>query len=132
MANEGLSIKERIVIFTPIVLVIIFVLIFFKFKQTSKDDFYNEVVPSEFHGIIVEKYLKEFNHAEPKIKYQFDNSIIDISVFNWIDFYDHAKIGDSIFKNEGDSVLCLKRKMDDSIYRFRYFFDKGWGIVRRW
>jgi hypothetical protein len=130
MASEGLSTKERAIIFTPIMVVIIIVLIFFKFKQTSKDDFYNEVVPSEFHGIIIEKY-KAFNHAEPRIKYQFGNSIMDISAFNWVDLYERAKIGDSIYKNKGDTVLCLKNKKSDSIFKLNYFFDKGWSIVKR-
>jgi len=130
MEKVGLKNKEIAIIFGPIILVIVIVSFFFKFKQTSKDDFNNYVVPSEFHGIIVEKY-RQYNHDEPRIKYKVNNSIIEMSAFNWIDLYEKTEIGDSIYKIKNDTVLYVKKKDNDSIYKFSYFFDKGWGIVKR-
>jgi len=130
MADKGLKIKERIIIFGPIILVIIIVSFFFNFKQTSKQGFYKYVVPSEFHGIVVKKY-RHWNHYEPRIKYKHDSAIIDMSTFNWIELYNNVEIGDSIYKIKGDTVLYLKKKQNNSILKFNYFFDKGWGVVKR-
>ena len=125
-----ISNKDRIMIFAPIFFVIIFTSFFFKCEQTSEADFYQYVVPAEYHGIIIEKHTSN-NHAEPFVQYDCEGIINEMSCFNWYDVYENSEIGDSIYKIKGDSVMYLKKKKDLSILKIYYFFDKGWSIVKR-
>ena len=130
MERVELGTKEKLLIFGPIIIVIIFISFFFKFEQTSKDDYYKKVVPAEYHGKIIEKF-RIFNHNEPFIRYKDENSIYDMSTFNWIDLYENVEVGDSIIKKKNDKILILKKLKDGNAIRINYFFDKGWHIVKR-
>lgn len=130
MKEKVLSGKEHIIIFGPIILIILFVAIFFKFEQTSRQDFYDYVIPSQFNGKVIEKY-RSYNHAEPKIKYYDKGVIYEMSCYNWKNLYDRIDIGDSIFKISGDTTMFLKKKDNIEPFPIYYVFDEGWGIVRR-
>ena len=130
MDNEGLTDKERMIIFGPIIIVVIILAFFFKFKQTSKDDFIEFVVPSEYHGVLTEKFHNS-NHYEPILKLKNESHSFEISAFNWPDIFDKAELGDSIFKVKGDSLLYLSKHENDTILKFKYTYGKGWSIVKR-
>ena len=123
--------KERLIILSPIVIVILVVSIFFKFKQDSENIFYQYVVPDEFHGTIIEKFRIPYQHDHPYIKLQNETEIWEMSTFNWDDLYSESEVGDSIYKNSGDTVLYLKKTKDNSMITINYFFDKGYSIVKR-
>jgi hypothetical protein len=91
--------KDKMIIFSPIILVIILISFFFKFEQTSKDIFYRHVVPVQYHRKIIEKY-RIFNHNEPFIRFKENKSIYEMSTFNWIDLYEKAEAGDSILEKK--------------------------------
>ena len=129
--QEYLSNKERLILATPFIIVIVVVSIFFRFKQNSENIFYQYVVPEEYHGVIIEKYRKVYQHNHPYLKLQNETKIWEVSTFNWIELFDNSEIGDSIYKIKGDTVLYLKKKIDNSTIEINYFFDKGWSIVKR-
>jgi len=129
--NIKLTNKERIIIVSPIFIIILVVSFFFKFKQDSENIFYKYVVPDEYHGVIIEKFRRIYQHDHPYIKLQNETKIWEMSVFNWNDLYNKSEVGDSIYKNKGDTVLYVKKKKDNSIITINYFFDKGWSIVKR-
>ncbi|MFZ4454816.1 MAG: hypothetical protein ACOYOT_01210 [Bacteroidales bacterium] len=123
-------INEKLIIFAPILIVVFIVLILFKPKQNSSDIFYNEIVPQQFDGIIVEKYHSS-NHYDPVVKFNNGKNIEELDAFNWTNLYDECNVGDSIYKIKGDTALNLKLSRNDSIIRISYFFDSSWGIVKR-
>ncbi len=130
MERAELGTKEKLLIFSPIFFVIIFISFFFKFEQTSREYFFKQVVPAEYHGKIIAKF-RIFNHDEPFIRYKDENSVYEMSTFNWIDLYEISEVGDSIFKRKNDTVLILKKFKVGQLIRINYFFNKGWGFVKR-
>jgi hypothetical protein len=107
-----------------------FILVFFKIEQTSKEDFYMNVVPAEYHGRIIEKF-RIYNHNEPFIRVKENTSIYEMSTFNWMYLYEQAEVGDSILKRKNEKILILKKWKNGDVIRINYFFDKGWSIVKR-
>jgi|WetSurMetagenome_2_1015567.scaffolds.fasta_scaffold1295362_1 hypothetical protein len=126
-----LKAKDRITIFLPIGIVIIVVSFFFTFKQTGQTDFENIVIPANYSGVIVYKYINEVNHGDQIIDLKNENGIEKFSASHWNDLYDLSEKGDSLYKKQGETTLKLKKKKNDTVLILKYFAGSGYGCMKR-
>ena len=102
-----LSDKERFFLFSPLILVVIGLVFFFKFHDPGEKYFDEVTVPSEFNGFVIKKYQESKNHAAPIIIVADKTGHINIRALDWIGLYEKTEISDKLIKKKDEKTITL-------------------------
>lgn len=99
----------KVITFIIVFLIIVYFALFFSEKQAIKED---------FSGVV-----KEINydaHGNPRVKFS-NGDFINLLLFSFDDSPKNIKIGDSLNKKKGSSLLFHYKQNENGIY---YLFNK--------
>lgn len=84
----------------------------------------NSLTRLKIRGVIVNKYIDNFNHAAPVLVYVESNKEEEFYVGRWDDntgLWEDTQIGDSLIKESNTLDLCVKKKNGSYIiYKSKY------------
>lgn len=95
----------------------------YHFEPTSKiiNDVFKQDLKLSFEGLVIDKYIDHKNHNSKTcvILEDGDTTIILLN-FDESGLYNYLFVGDSVFKNNGDSLILVKRRNDIRHFYLNY------------
>mgnify|MGYP000862954862 CR=1 FL=1 len=101
--------------------VLAFLIYHFRSDSTIKDNVFKKDIGLRFRSVIIDKYIDHENHNyKTCILLEGTDTLILFLDFDKSGLFNYLEVGDSVFKDIGDSLIIVKRKDDIRHFYLKY------------
>jgi hypothetical protein len=103
------------------VFVLVFLIYHFKSDSTIKDSVFKQDIKLSFRSVLKDKYIDTENHNyKTCILLEGTDTLTLFLDFDKSGLFNYLEVGDSVFKNSGDSLIIVKRRDDIRHFYLKY------------